>query len=280
MGHGPPPVGRPLDDETFAAIAAVAHAEAGLKLEETKRAMVTSRLMRRVARLGLRDLADYVPIISEPGAAERRRMVSALTTNVSSFFREIHHFEALRHRILPPLLAAARSGARVRIWSAGAAHGQEAYSIALTVLDLEPRADALDIRILGTDIDPSVIRHAQLAAYHRSMLGEVPERLRQAYFSFDTSSETFLATAPLRALVLFRELNLHGPWPMPGRFDVIFCRNVVIYFDEAGQEALWPRFEDKLSDGGWLMVGHSERIPRAHAPRLEAREHTIYQRAR
>ncbi|MEL7299550.1 MAG: CheR family methyltransferase [Pseudomonadota bacterium] len=268
-----------VDGEVFSAIAEIAKEEAGLHLGDTKRAMVSARLMRRVARLGLTSLADYLPYISDPGAPERRRMVSALTTNVSSFFREPHHFEALRREILPPLIDAARRGGRVRLWSAGAAHGQEAYSIALSVLDLEPSAPQLDIRILGTDIDPSVIRFAQLAAYHRSMVGDVPERLRKSYFHFDASSETYLAKAPLLQLVIFRELNLHGPWPMPGRFDVIFCRNVVIYFGEDAQSALWPRFEAKLTDGGWLMVGHSERIPDGAAPNLQPREHTIYQRA-
>ena len=205
-------------------------------------------------------------------------MAAALTTNVSSFFRENHHFELLRTTILPPLLDGARAGGRIRIWSAGCANGQEAYSIALTLLDLAPDAQNLDVRILGTDVDTSVVKFAELGAYHSSMMGDVPERYQARHFTFDASASTYVAKEDLRRLVLFRPLNLHGPWPMPGRFDVIFCRNVVIYFDAEGQSTLWSRFAEKLADGGWLLVGHSERIACTDAPDLSPRGHTVYQR--
>ena len=265
-----------IEDSTFDAIAAIAHREAGLSLPREKSAMVAARLRRRMGRLGISSFEEYLRLITDPDGTERRRMVAALTTNVSSFFREPHHFEALRAQILPDLLERAAAGARLRIWSAGCANGQEAYSIALTILDLAPDASSLDIRILGTDIDPSVVRFSELGTYHSSMMGDVPERMRSQYFVFDSFSNTFRAADALRQLVLFRDLNLHGPWPMPGRFDVIFCRNVVIYFDEAGQKSLWPRFEDRLTDSGWLIVGHSERIAEDTAPRLEQVAHTIY----
>ncbi|MEM6729719.1 MAG: protein-glutamate O-methyltransferase CheR, partial [Pseudomonadota bacterium] len=219
-----------LSDETFQGIAAIAYDIAGLSLPPTKRELVAARIAKRLSRLALASYEDYLALIADPGAPERQRMVAALTTNVSTFFREAHHFEALTHRILPPLLDRARRGERLRIWSAGAAHGQEAYSIAITLLALEPRAAALDIRILGTDIDASVIRAAALGTYHAAMLAHLDEGTRRAHFSYDASADTYLVSSELRALTLFRELNLHGPWPMPGRFDIIFCRNVVIYF--------------------------------------------------
>ncbi|MEM6896564.1 MAG: protein-glutamate O-methyltransferase CheR, partial [Pseudomonadota bacterium] len=272
------PPDRTLSEETFQAIAAVAYDVAGLYLPASKRAMVASRISRRLSRLALTSFDDYLDLISSPGAPERRRMVAALTTNVSTFFREPHHFDTLRMTVLPELLSAARGGERLRIWSAGSAHGQEAYSIALTILDLEPEAPDLDIRILGTDIDPSVVRAAALGAYHASMVGDIAPVQLTRYFTYDASAHTYVVTPDLRGLVMFRELNLHGAWPMPGRFDVIFCRNVVIYFDEAGQNALWSRFQDKLVDGGWFMVGHSERIPHNVAPELTPLGHTIYRR--
>ncbi|MEM6276514.1 MAG: protein-glutamate O-methyltransferase CheR [Pseudomonadota bacterium] len=277
MGLEPPRLGPRLSDTTFEAIAGIAYTVAGLHLPPSKQALVASRISRRLSRLALTSFEDYLDLILAPGAPERRRMVAALTTNVSTFFREPHHFEALRESILPPLLTRAAAGERVRIWSAGCANGQEAYSIALTLLDMLPDAPELDIRILGTDIDPLVVRTAQLGAYHMSMMNDVEPRLRDMHFDFDVSASTYVASAALRELLLFRELNLHGPWPMPGRFDVIFCRNVVIYFDEAGRNALWSRLQDKLTDGGWLLVGHSERVPEDVAPGLEARAHTIYQ---
>ncbi|MEO0484313.1 MAG: protein-glutamate O-methyltransferase CheR [Pseudomonadota bacterium] len=277
MPTGAPDGRQELSEETFRAISQIAHDVAGLHLPAAKRAMVASRISRRLTRLALPSFDDYLALIQQPDAPERARMVASLTTNVSNFFREAHHFELLRDRVLPPLLDAARRGQRVRVWSAGCANGQEAYSIALTILALDRNAPNFDIRILGTDIDPSVVRTAQLGSYHTSMVEQIPSDLLGAHFRYDPSSKSFSARSELRSLALFRELNLHGPWPMPGRFDVIFCRNVVIYFDEAGQESLWPRFQDKLMDGGYLFVGHSERIQEDVAPRLKHCAHTVYE---
>lgn len=268
--------GQELSDTTFEAIASIAHEVAGLHLPSTKKALVASRIARRLQRLALPSFEEYLDLIATCGAPERRRLVTALTTNVSNFFRERHHFQALRDHILPPLLERARKGERVRIWSAGCANGQEAYSIALTLLEMDQGVGDLDVRILGTDIDPMVVRTAQLGAYHISMMNDVAPDALDLHFRYDGSSSTFKAEASLRALVLFRELNLHGAWPMPGRFDIIFCRNVVIYFDEAGRNALWRRFSKKLNDGGWLFIGHSERVPDGVAPELEMYAHTAY----
>lgn len=267
-----------MDGRTFRAIAAIAGEIAGLSLPSTKKTMVSVRLSRRLSRLAVSSFEEYLGIISVPGSPERRRMVAALTTNVSTFFREPHHFDALRSAILPPLIENARRGERLRIWSAGCANGQEAYSIALTLLELAPDAASLDIRILGTDIDPSVVRFAQLGAYHASMMTGVPTLLRDMHFSYDSSAQTYLASPAMRRMAIFRELNLHEPWPMPGRFDIIFCRNVVIYFDDKAQVSLWTRLKSKLKERGWLLVGHSERLVGKSADGLELAQHTIYQR--
>lgn len=267
-----------LSDVTFDALAAIADEVAGLHLTRSKKAMVASRISRRLSRLALPSFEDYLCLVEVPHAPERRRMVTALTTNVSSFFREEHHFETLRDETLPALLERARAGDRVRLWSAGCANGQEAYSIALTLLDLEPRAGELDIRILGTDIDPVVVRAADLGAYHTSMVKDVPQSHLRDHFVFDASSSTYKAKPKLRSLVLFRELNLHEQWPMPGRFDVIFCRNVVIYFGEETSHTLWSRFAGKLNDAGWLFVGHSEKIPLTTCRGLQLQHHTVYRK--
>ncbi|MEM9349012.1 MAG: CheR family methyltransferase [Pseudomonadota bacterium] len=267
-----------LSDGNLRVIASIAHEAAGLAIGPSKKAMVSARLSKRLSRLGLNDFDEYLRLIETPNAPERRRMVAALTTNISHFFREPHHFDALRETVLPPLLRQANEGARIRIWSAGCANGQEAYSIALTILGLESKAATLDIRILGTDIDPSVVRFAQLGTYHGSMMEQVDKIQAAQYFSRDKSADTCSAGPALRTLTIFRELNLHSAWPMPGHFDVIFCRNVVIYFDATGQRSLWSRFQEKLTDRGWLFVGHSERIKGAAAPKLEVQEHTIYRR--
>lgn len=240
-------------------IAKILYDHAGIVISPGKGSMVQSRLGKRLRALNLPSYSSYIELVtSEAGIEERRQMVSALTTNVTHFFRENHHFELLRDRALPPLLARARAGGRVRLWSAGSSNGQEAYSIAMTLAELAPDLDRLDIRILATDIDPVMIAHGTRGYYDDALTEAVPEPLRKKYFQPEDGGQRVIPA--LRKLLAFKELNLHEPWPMKGRFDVIFCRNVVIYFDPDAQARLWQRFEAALNPGGWLFVGHSERV--------------------
>ncbi len=253
-----------MSEEQFRRIAGIAHREAGLVFPPGKAPLVSTRLNRRLRALGLSGFAAYCDFLDSPeGAAERRMMISALTTNVSSFFREDHHFGLLRSEILPPLLDRARSGGRVRLWSAGCAAGQEAYSIAMVLAALEPGFAKLDIRILASDIDPEVLRRGRDGWYDEREQDDIPENYRRAFLTpcVNAGRSGIRISGELRRLVSFRELNLLDAWPMKGPFDVIFCRNVVIYFDGPTQERLWNRFRDICAPGGWLIVGHSERLP-------------------
>lgn len=259
MTRLPGTVPAPTESE-LAAIAAILHDSAGIVIAPGKGSMVQSRLAKRLRHLGLADFASYLALVrSEAGVEERRNMISALTTNVTHFFREQHHFDMLRTTVLPPLLERARAGERVRVWSAGCSSGQEAYSIAMIIAELAGNLAQLDVRILATDIDPQMIAQGHQAIYDRGLLSDIPEPLRRRYFESTPQGERIVDT--LRGMVSFRELNLHDLWPMRGQFDIIFCRNVVIYFDAPTQERLWNRFEKALSPGGWLFVGHSERVP-------------------
>lgn len=262
-------------DAELATIARILHAEAGIVIAPGKGSMVQSRLAKRLRALGLASYNDYINLVqSDAGVDERRNMLSALTTNVTHFFRENHHFEILRDKALPELIQRARAGERIRIWSAGCSNGQEAYSIAMTIAELAADFEKLDIRILATDIDPVMIQRGSDAFYDFSTVEAVPSQLRAKYFE---PAEDGLCVIPaLRNLVSFRELNLHHPWPMKGCFDVIFCRNVVIYFDTPAQETLWKRFENALSPTGWILVGHSERIPLENGSRLITAGITTY----
>lgn len=256
------------------AIAEILHRRAGIVLAPGKGAMVQSRLGKRLRRLGIGDYRSYLAhVTSERGEDELKAMISALTTNVTHFFRERHHFDTLRHHALPPLIARARAGGRVRIWSAGSSNGQEAFSIAMVLAELAPDFEALDIRILATDIDPRMIACGQAAIYDEQLLDTVPPALRGRFFRQGPAG--FQVVDSLRRMVTFRELNLHAPWPMKGRFSIIFCRNVVIYFDPQAQARLWARFEEVLEPGGWIFVGHSERIARSGS-RLETAGITTY----
>lgn len=246
--------------DDFRQIAVMLHSDAGIALPESKATLVYSRLAKRLRSIGLRNFRDYCQIVqSHEGVDERKRMLAALTTNVTRFFREPHHFDHLAERVLPDLLKAARSGDRVRIWSAGCSNGPEPYSIALTILSFMPDAANYDIRILATDIDHNVIAEARRGVYSEEIISIIPLEIRLRWLVADESGKWRIAE-PLARLVAFRELNLIGNWPMKGRFQVIFCRNVVIYFEEETQTRVWNRFKDQLSPGGYLYIGHSERL--------------------
>jgi chemotaxis protein methyltransferase CheR len=195
-------------------------------------------------------------------------MVAAMTTNVTRFFREPHHFDHLQKSVLSRLAEEARGGMRVRLWSAGCSSGEEPYSIAIALLDVMPDAPDHDIRILATDIDPDVLNRAQAAVYRAGQVENIPAESRSKCLlpTKDAGEMAFCISDVARELVRFRELNLLDPWPMTGRFDVIFCRNVMIYFDEPTQNDIWLRFAEVLQPGGYLYIGHSERIAADRLP--------------
>lgn len=247
-------------NEDFKTIAQILHSHAGIALAEGKAALVYSRLAKRLRALGLRSFRDYCALIQDAkGVDERQAMMAALTTNVTRFFREPHHFDHLRDEVMPKLAEHAKRGGRVRLWSAASSNGQEPYSMAITVLAALPEAANLDVKILATDIDPNMIAEGRAGIYREDAVAPVPLDLRRRWFKKAGEGRWEVADE-LRELVAFRELNLIGDWPMKGRFDVIFCRNVVIYFDEATQARLLGRIAGLLRPGGYLYLGHSERL--------------------
>jgi chemotaxis protein methyltransferase CheR len=243
----------------FQRIADLLYQQAGITLPEGKATLVYSRLAKRLRELGLAGFDQYCALVArDPDGEEAQNMLRALTTNVTRFFREPHHFDHLRDQVVAPLAAAARAGRRVRMWSAACSTGQEPYSIALTLLDVLPEAPSLDIKILGTDIDANVIATARAATYADDLVEPIPAGFRSKWM--EKAPGGWRVGEAARSLVAFRELNLIRDWPMKGRFDAIFCRNVVIYFDEQTQEGLWRKFAPMLNPGGRLYVGHSERV--------------------
>jgi chemotaxis protein methyltransferase CheR len=245
--------------EDFRRIAAALHAASGIALPDSKATLVYSRLAKRLRALGLENFRDYCALIAgADGVDELQRMVVALTTNVTRFFREPHHFEHLKTELLPSLLVGARKGAPVRIWSAGCSNGQEPYSIALTILSMMPDAADHDVRILATDIDTKMIAEGRAGLYSDQVLDPVPADLRTRWFEREAGG--WRACDTLRRLVVFNELNLMGEWPMRRPFQAIFCRNVVIYFEEATQSRVFARFVPLMAPDARLYIGHSERL--------------------
>lgn len=265
-----------LTNEDFRRIAAILHADSGIALPETKSTLVYSRLAKRLRALGMASFRDYCAfIVTSEGADERMTMLAALTTNVTHFFREPHHFDHMRQTLLPSLLEGAKRGGRVRIWSAGCSNGHEPYSIALTILSMMPDAARHDIKILASDIDPNVVAFGRRGSYDETAIEPVSADLRRRWFARE--GDRWAASEDLKALVSFRELNLIGDWPMKGAFDAIFCRNVTIYFDEPTRQRVWHRFTGKLAPRGFVYIGHSERMTGPASEKMQLVGHTTYQ---
>lgn len=244
----------------FRKISAMVHGDAGISLPDAKATLVYSRLAKRLRALGLTSFKDYCVLVAgNDGLDERQKMLAALTTNVTRFFREPHHFDHLRDKVLPPLLDGVRRGGKVRIWSAACSSGQEPFSIAMTILSLMPEAADKDVKILATDIDPNMVAEGRGGTYAPQLLEGIPDAYRKRWTSPAGDGRVRMAD-DLRELITFNELNLIGDWPMKGKFDAIFCRNVAIYFEDDTQARLWSRFAPLNSVNGALYIGHSERI--------------------
>jgi len=258
----PPPARAeiPFSAQDFDRIAAFAHREFGLSLQASKKELVYSRLVKRLRALGLPGFAAYCDLLESPaGAAERDPAVSALTTNVTHFFREGHHFDLLASLVVKPRLAALKSGQRLRIWSAGCSSGMEPYSIAMSLLDALPEATEANIRILATDVDPAILARARDARYAAEETRPIPDRMKPWALSPVEGGHQHI-TPRVTRMVHFGALNLMQDWPLRGPFDAIFCRNVAIYFDKPTQQRLWQRFAGLLAPEGLLFIGHSERL--------------------
>lgn len=247
-----------LSEREFARIKARVYSVAGISLSDAKRTLVVSRLSKIVRALRLPSFDAYVDYLERDGSPEDgQNFVNALTTNLTRFYREDHHFEHLRTYV-KALMSERPRGTRLRIWSAGCSTGQEPYTIAMDLIGAFPELKRWDFKILATDIDTAVIAKAAGGVYPENELtGLSSERARP----FERSGDGQVRVpAALRELVSFKPLNLIGPWPMKGPFDAIFCRNVAIYFDKPTQGEVFGRFAKMLAPEGFLYIGHSENL--------------------
>ena len=237
-------------------ISELVYQAAGINLKQNKEALVRARLMKRLRCLGIRRVADYLDLIeNDPGGEEIGCLIDVMTTNKTSFFRELEHFSFLRDSVLPQLTAS-----RLRFWSAACSSGEEPYTLAIVVREHLAGIDAKDVRILATDISRGVLEKARQAVYPQAVVQEAPLPQYRKYFVSANHGRSGVVriAAEAQKLVHLAYLNLMEPWPMKGGFQVIFCRNVMIYFDRPTQQTLIQRFWDILEDGGYLFVGHSE----------------------
>jgi chemotaxis protein methyltransferase CheR len=256
-----------MTDREFAVFRELVHRETGIALGPHKRVLLEARLTKRLRRLGLSTFSDYHAYLQtfDPAGEERRRFVNAVTTNETAFFREPAHFAHLRSTWLPARVAAAAAGGprRLRAWSAACSTGEEAYSIATTLLDGVDDPQRWDLRILASDIDTDVLERAAAGTYAAEAVSRVPgATLRRFFLRGVGPQDGFVRVRPdVRALVTFRQMNLHDDaWPIRTSFDLIFCRNVLMYFDRPTQARLVSRLAGLLVPDGLLVLGHAENL--------------------
>jgi len=261
------------------AISAFVYEEAGILMPPNKAQLVYGRLAPRVRACGLSSFAEYIARI-EHDAAERTQAINALTTNHTSFFRESHHFDHFMDQAWPALDARLATRGRVRIWSAACSSGEEPYSLLMAIFGKErgtgQRLARTDLRVLATDLSTEILATAARGRYALDTAAGVPAALRSVWMA---ESGGQAEVHPLiRDRVAFRKLNLLEAWPMKGSFDAIFCRNVMIYFDDPTKERLQSRLADCLVPGGFLYIGHSERLAASVAPRFACVGRTTFQK--
>jgi len=256
-----------LSDKDFNRFRKLIFELAGITLSEHKRALVYSRLAKRLRANKLDSYSDYYELVSQadPDSQEIVEFINAITTNKSSFFREPHHFDFLREEIFPVFLEEMNASRRksIRIWSAGCSAGQEPYTLAMTLFEFFGAESAAEFQILATDIDTNVLSRAREGIYNDEQIEDIPDYLLRKYFLKGKGERAGLAKVgkDLQSIIQFNRLNLFdATWPMKEKLDIIFCRNVIIYFNRDTQRKLISRMTQHLKPGGYLMLGHSESL--------------------
>jgi len=259
----------------------LSNAHTGIVVGDEKFDMFYSRLARRVRALGLPSFSsycDYIASGSDPG--ETVRLINAVTTNLTAFFRENHHFEYLRDHAIPGRLQANDGDRRLRLWSAGCSTGEESYSLAMTLGEMQRELLGWQVDISATDIDSDVLETAGQGVYSSDLVSALPEGRLHRWFMKGTGAQQgkVRVKRELREAVDFQQLNLMKPWHQVAQ-DIIFCRNVIIYFDQESKARLIDRFAEALKPGGFLFVGHSESLTQL-SQRFEMVGKTVYRKVR
>ena len=249
-------------DEDFRALKELVKDMTGINLADSKRELVYGRISRRLRVLGLGSFAEYRALLESQDSEELTEFTDAMTTNLTAFFREGHHFEYLRDEFLRPRAADARGSRRIRMWSSACSSGEEPYSMAMTVCETLPEWRQWDIKILATDLDTQMLARAQSGIYTEDRMKGLSQQRIQRFFRplAEGSTRGFQVLPELRSLITFKPINLMHDLPMPGPLDAIFCRNVVIYFDKDTQRDLFSRIAKVQQPGNLLFLGHSETL--------------------
>lgn len=258
---------------------------AGIKLADSKTALVYSRVSRLLRQYHFKDFDEYCICLNQGDPQIEHEFINAITTNYTAFMRENHHFEYLRDAMLPKIIERNFLSKKIRIWSAGCSTGEEPYSISIVVNDSLPELKGWDVKILATDIDSEVIASAKRGIYKQSEINQMPDyysKRSSQYFTINNDNESATIKDQYKKIVHFKLFNLmcNDDWPMKGPFDIIFCRNVMIYFDRESQNSIINHLTELLSLNGYLILGHSESVYSLSQNKLKFVDKTIYQRIR
>lgn len=251
-----------FSDKHFSKISTFVTAQTGILLPPAKKDMVYSRLSKFVRKLYGGSFDDFCKAVEEGDGDTLELLINAITTNLTAFFREKHHFDYLTQNVLPELLVKNQTTKRIRIWSAGCSTGEEPYSLAICLYEFFSDKPGWDVKVLATDLDANVLAQATSGIYTIERLNQFTQEQKKAWFSRGKTSNKGLVKVKsfLQSSISFKRLNLLHPLPMKGPFDVIFCRNVIIYFDKDIQRELFRRFAEKMLPGAHLFIGHSETL--------------------
>ncbi|WP_019556689.1 CheR family methyltransferase [Thiomicrorhabdus arctica] len=264
-------------EQDFKRVQKIVYDFAGIDLNESKINLVYNRLAKRIRFLALTSFSQYIDYVEAQGESEFIQLINSITTNLTFFFRENHHFEYLAEHVIPALVISNAASRRIRIWSAGCSTGEEPYSIAIMLKEKAPLD--WDVQVIATDLDSDVVQTGLNGVYTIDRLKGVSEARQKRWFLKGTGSkEGFVKVkSELQEIIKFDQLNLMSEWPIKDSIDVIFCRNVVIYFDKPTQSKLFDRYADRLPVGGHLFVGHSESLYKV-CTRFELLGQTIYKK--
>lgn len=268
-----------FDDDLFVKFKDIVYSEAGIKLSDLKKALLQARLSKRLRALGLNSYREYYRYLMDNYSEESIEFINAITTNKTEFFRESRHFDYMKESSLPEFEK--RGKQELRIWSAGCSTGEEPYTIAIVLSEYFENRKKMHIKILATDIDTNVIERGVAGLYSLDQVKDIDLPLLKKYFLRGSGDNEglFMAKDQLKRMIHFRRLNLlENDYPMRKKFDIIFCRNVIIYFDKATQKVLFDRLGNYLDEDGYLFIGHSENIT-GISNRFSLIGHTIYRKS-
>jgi chemotaxis protein methyltransferase CheR len=252
----------PITDKELGAVIKLVYEKSGITLHDGKKALVTARLQKRLKALDVGSYTEYLDYLGrDSSGGELVLLLDAIATNHTSFFREPQHFELLKSRVLPELVAARRAGP-IEIWSAACSSGEEPYTLAMVLQEALSEPDRASARILASDLSTKVLSMAAAGVYKLDRVEGIPRELLRKYFERGLGAQAGLARvrAALQQMVAFRQLNLLEIADLGKRFPVIFCRNVMIYFDRAVQQRVVGMLERHLLPGGYLFISHSESL--------------------